>query len=390
MLPIGKLPADLLARLLEKTPVQDPQVLLGPGIGVDCAVIDAGSTLLVVKSDPITFTTEDIGWYAVQVNCNDIATTGATPRWFLATLLLPENGTTPELVENIFDQLSAACKDSEISLVGGHTEITYGVDRPILMGTLIGEVERERLVTPRGARPGDRLLLTKGVPIEATAILAREFGERLRGRADEEPSTNIERINEYGEEDRRRSKPGKQDKQRMVKNNISEGGSSGPMDYLSEAELERARDFLYRPGISVLREARIATQVSHIHAMHDPTEGGIYTALWEMSQACGHSIIVNISSIPTPELSARICQILGLDPLAAIASGSLLLATGKEEALVVCAAIRKAGISCTDIGEVIFDAGEATVRRYTEEGEIRLLPRPPRDAIATLFEKNEV
>ncbi len=306
MLPIGKLPADLLARLLEKTPVKDPRVLLGPGIGVDCAVIDAGSTLLVVKSDPITFTTEDIGWYAVQVNSNDIATTGAIPRWLLVTLLLPETGTTPELVENIFDQLNIACQDIEVSLVGGHTEITYGLDRPILIGTLIGEVERDKLVTPRGAQPGDRLLLTKGAPIEATALLAREFGGKLRGRTDAVSDTN-------------------------------------QVDYLSEDELEQARDFLYRPGISVLQEARIATQVGRVHAMHDPTEGGIYTALWEMSQACGLSIRVNLSSIPVPEISARICRILNLDPLAAIASGSLLLATAEDEAPMISDAIREAG-----------------------------------------------
>jgi hydrogenase maturation factor len=341
MLPIGKLPVDLLSRLLEKHPVQDPRVVLGPGIGVDCAVIESGERLLVVKSDPITFTIEDIGWYAVQINANDIATTGAIPRWFLATLLLPEIKTTPKLVETIFDQISAACQEIGASLVGGHTEITHGLDRPILVGTLIGEVDRDRLVKPDGAQPGDRLLLTKGAPIEATAILAREFSEELRLHSP---------------------------------------------DCLSEDELKQARDFLYRPGIGVLQEARIATQAGIIHAMHDPTEGGIYTALWEMSQACGRSFRVSVSSVPVPELSRRICCILDIDPLAAIASGSLLLAAVKDDSDGICEAIRKAGISCTDIGEVISEAGEPTVWDCTEDGEIIPLPRPPRDAIARLFE----
>jgi hydrogenase expression/formation protein HypE len=158
---------------------------------------------------------------------------------------------------------------------------------------------------------------------------------------------------------------------------------------LSEIELEQARDFLHRPGISVLREAQIATQVGRVHAMHDPTEGGIYTALWEMSQACGRSFRVNISSVPVPELSARICRILEVDPLAAIASGSLLLAVSVDEAMGKCDAIRKADIACTDIGEVTFDPGAATVWYYTEEGDLQPLPRPSRDAIARLFETNE-
>ena len=120
--------------------------------------------------------------------------------------------------------------------------------------------------------------------------------------------------------------------------------------------------------------------------MHDPTEGGIYTALWEMSQACGRSLLVNISSVPVPDLSLRICHILDIDPLAAIASGSLLLAVAKEEAAGICDAIRRAGITCTDIGEVISEPGEATVWRQTEDGETKPLTRPPRDAIARLFE----
>ena len=140
-LPVGKLPADLLAHCLAQTPVNDPRVIVGPGIGMDCAVVEAGSSLWVIKSDPITFVTDEIGWYVVQINANDIATTGAVPR--------------------------------------GHTEITHGLDRPIVVGALIGEVDRDHLITPRGAQLGDRILLTKGVPIEATAILAREFPDQL-------------------------------------------------------------------------------------------------------------------------------------------------------------------------------------------------------------------
>ena len=159
-LPVGKLPAGLLANLLAQSPVQDPRVVLRPGIGLDCALVDVGDTLLALKSDPITFATDEIGWYAVQVNANDIATTGAAPRWFLATLLLPEGGATAGLAKAINQQLHSACQEIGVTIVGGHTEITYNLDRPILVGTMIGEVRREDLVTPKGALPGDLLLLT--------------------------------------------------------------------------------------------------------------------------------------------------------------------------------------------------------------------------------------
>jgi len=364
VLPIGKLPADLLAQILEKTPVNDPRVLLGPGVGLDCAVIETGESLLVLKSDPITFATDAIGWYAVQVAVNDIATTGAIPRWLLVTSLLPEKKTTPGLVETVQDQLHTACQEIGVSIVGGHTEITYGLDRPILVVTLIGEVNRDQLITPRGAKAGDRLLLTKGVPIEATAILAREFGDQLI-------------ANEFREEFP--IKPN-------LQNRNQTGMDSVPLSHLNETELEQARNYLYQPGISVLSEARLAIQAGRVHAMHDPTEGGIYTALWELAQASGLSIQVDLSSIPVSELSARVCKILGIDPLSAIASGALLLAVPEGEASVIRKSIQEAGILCTDIGEVVSEPGPPHVWSWTRERSLHPIPRPERDGIARLFE----
>ena len=340
-LSVGKLPHDLLSHLLARAPIHDTRLLLGPGVGLDCAIIDYGETALVLKSDPITFTTHEIGWYAVQVNANDIATTGATPRWLLVTVLLPGKETTEDLVERISNQIFNACEEIGVALIGGHTEITHGLDRPILMATLIGEVARKNLITPRGAIPGDRLLLTKGVPIEATAILAREFSERL-----------LSNLNH---------------------------------STLSITELEQAQGFLYRPGISVLHEARLAVQAGQVHAMHDPTEGGIYTALWELAEACGHSLSIDLSTIPVPELSQRICQIFGLDPLGAMASGALLLAVPASETSRIIRNIQASHINCVEIGQVIDILGSPTV--YSEaSGNKKPIPRPDRDEIAKLFE----
>lgn len=335
-LPVGKLPADVLKRWLTEAPAGDERVLLGPGIGLDCAVIDHGETLLVYKSDPITFATDEIGWYAVQVNANDIATTGAVPRWMLATVLFPERETTLEMVENIGQQIFTACHEIGVALVGGHTEITSGLQRPILVGTLIGEVERHKLITPRGAQPGDRVLLTKGVAIEATALLAREYPERLQSA-------------------------------------------------LSRAEIDQARHFLYQPGISVLRDAQVAIRSGRVTAMHDPTEGGLAGALWELAEACGHSLVIDTQAVPVFPLAQHICNLLDLDPLASIASGALLLTVHTEDAPRIRHALEAEGIACAEIGGV--ESGPPVVWRRTLTGR-ETLTRPERDEIARLFDRD--
>ena len=151
-------------------------MVVGPRLGEDAAVIDMGDRYLVATSDPITFATEDLGWYALQVNANDIAVRGARPRWFLVTVLLPEGRYRRGRGDALFEQLGAACEELDVALVGGHTEVTHGLDRPIVVGTMLGEVAQDKLVTTGGARVGDAVVLTKGVPLEGAAIIAREKG----------------------------------------------------------------------------------------------------------------------------------------------------------------------------------------------------------------------
>lgn len=332
-LPVGKLPAELLAEFIKRAPTSADRVLLGPGIGLDCAVLEFGSICLVLKSEPITFASQQPGWYAVQIAANDVVTTGALPRWMLLTALLPEKHTTVSLVDELSAQVFDACRSLNIALIGGHTEITYGLDRPILVTTLIGEVERSALVTPRGARPGDRLILTKGVPIEATALLAREFPDRLAAS-------------------------------------------------LSAEEIRAAQDYIHSPGISVFRDARIALQAGVVTAMHDPTEGGIATALWELAEACQHTLVVDPAKIPVPPLAAKVCAAFGLDPLGAIASGALLLAAAPDSAEKIIIALRDAGIPAVEIG--IIQSGPARVMVQAGTG-MRLFPRFPRDEITRVF-----
>jgi hydrogenase expression/formation protein HypE len=338
--PLGKLPADVLARLLAGVGPVDPRVLVGPGIGLDAAVIDMGDRLLVAKTDPITFATDSIGWYAVQVNANDIATTGATPCWFLATVLLPASRADAAMADNILTQIHTACAAIGASLVGGHTEITYGLDRPIVVGVMLGEVTRERLVTPSGARPGDALVLTKGIAVEGTAILARE---------------------------------------QNLRDSIKRQG-------LDDHFLERCRSFLTEPGISIVRDAAIATSAGHVHAMHDPTEGGLATGLYELAQASNVGLTVEAAAVPVYAETLTLCRMLDLDPWGLIASGALLLAVEPTDVESICRALEAQGIRAALIGRVTGEANTVLLHARAASGT-RELPHFQRDEIARLFER---
>jgi len=345
ILPVGKLPADLLRNLLQQIQSEDPDLLLGPGIGLDCAVIEMEKKLLVLKSDPITFVSDRIGWYAVQVNANDIAVMGATPRWFLATLLLPENQTTGTLASKILTQVSDACLQMQISLAGGHTEVTSRLDRPILIGTMIGETDKDRLVTPQGAQPGDDLLLSKHIPIEAVSIIADDFKNKLA-------------------------------------------------HHLSDEEINQASNYLDDPGISVLRDVQIARSAGDVHAMHDPTEGGLSAALWELAEASKQVLSIDVDHIPISPLWESInaaFPMIQLDPMAAIASGALLLSVHPEDTPVICRALNQTGIQCTKIGQVDqIGSNQFNDHRYhvwsIKDNKRTPLPLPDRDEIARLLE----
>jgi hydrogenase maturation factor len=307
----GKLPAALLERFLSSVPVSDRRVVVGPGTGRDAAVIDTGGDhLLIAKTDPITFASEEIGWYAVHVNENDIACLGGVPRWFLATVLLPE-GASESLAERIFSQIAGACGEISVTLVGGHTEITIGLDRPIVAGTMLGEVHRDSLVVPGGALPGDALILAGGIAVEGTAVLAREAADRLRALG------------------------------------------------VSPDAITEAAAYLTNPGIRVSRAAQAACGTARVHAMHDPTEGGLATALQEMATASGTAITVDRALIHVLPRTREICDAAGLDPLGTLASGALLVAIAEEDCPRVLEAVRGERMLAERIGT--FEAGEPRV-----------------------------
>jgi len=311
-------------------------VIVGPRVGEDAAILDFGDRYLVAKVDPITFVAEEIGWYAVHINANDLAVRGARPCWFLMTLLLPEAGADEKLLESIFTQVQDACRAIGASLVGGHTEVTQGLDRPVLAGAMLGEVEKDRLVTTAGARVGDAVLLTKGIALEGASILAREC----------EPA-------------------------------LAERG-------VDPEVRRRAREFLHRPGISVLDDARIALRTVPVHAMHDPTEGGLATGLLELATAAGVGLRIEAEAIPVLPECRTLCQALGLDPLGVIASGALLLTCPSGQAERLVAAWEAEGIT----GRIIGSVGPLeTGLRLVGAGREVPLPRFPRDEVARLFDE---
>ncbi len=310
------------------------RVILGPRFGEDAAVIDMGAKYLVAKTDPITFTAERIGWHAVNINANDVATLGARPLWFLATLLLPEKGTSSSLVRNIFRDTLGACRELGVTLCGGHTEITRGLDRPIMAGQMLGEVVKSKLVRKESQRPGDLVLLTRGIAIEGTAILAREKRLALA-----------------------RELPTKM--------------------------LRQAQRLLFRPGISVVRDAMLAQRHGEIHAMHDPTEGGLASGLYELAKAGGVGLRVWRDKVPILEETRRFSEILGFDPLALIASGALLVVASADSTPNLLRAYTRRGIRAAVIGNVT-RATEGI--QVVEKGRQSPLRVPPRDEIARLLE----
>ena len=306
----GKLPAGLLAQLIAALPTAHPHLLLGPGVGEDAAIIEVngGDLLLAAKSDPITFATDEIGYYAVNVCANDLAVCGARPRFYLPTVLLPE-GTAEAEVRRICDQVGAACRALEITVAGGHTEVTAAVNQPVVAGTLLGEVARRKVVRTGGCGPGDLVLLVGSAAVEGTSIIAREKREALSGRG------------------------------------------------WAAAALDEAANYLYEPGISVLEPALAAAEAELVTAMHDPTEGGVATGLWEMADASGCGLEVELAEVPVTPLTAAACAAFGLDPLGTIASGGLLATAAPEDVEALLALWQGIGRAARCIGRMLA-AGE--------------------------------
>ncbi len=304
-LPTGKLPAALLTRFLSSLPAAGDEIVVGPRPGEDAAVLDLGGPeLLVAAADPITLASSGAADSLIAVNSNDIAVMGAEPRWLLTTVLLPEGVPETDAL-SLLDELAGACRRASICLIGGHTEITAGLGRPLLCATLLGTAPRQGLKLSRHMRPGDLLLQAGPVALEGSAVLAREHAQRLL-----------------------------------------EAG-------VSRAVIDAAARWLEDPGISILPCARLVRGIPGVRAMHDPTEGGIATALREFAEAGEADFRIDPGAIQVRPECRTICSALGLNPWGLLASGSLLIAAGPDAVESVEQMLAASGVQAAVIGEVV-------------------------------------
>jgi hydrogenase expression/formation protein HypE len=325
---IGKLDNDLLKRIvIDKIKFRRPEVTTRPGVGEDCAVIDFGDYDCVLSTDPITAAKERIGSLAVNVSCNDIASNGVEPLGILLSVLLPPETTEAEIAD-IMEQAAEAAEKIGVEIIGGHTEITEVVRRPVITATAIGRAtgkparhEQHKQQHKRDGsfcvasrhngddsstgvagpvRAGDRLIVTKALALEGTGIIAAEHADRLTG-------------------------------------------------VLTPAELAEARAML--DNISVVTDGVVAAKAG-VSGMHDITEGGVLGAVWELCELNGVGAELNAAALPVPSVTRKVCEHLGIDPLRLISSGSMLIAAPEQTAEAVRAALAGAGIDATEIGVV--------------------------------------
>ena len=314
---IGKIPETVLKRsVLNQIGHRREDVLLGPAVGEDCGIIDInGDDVIVISTDPITGTAQDIGIYAVHITANDIASSGADIIGIMLSILLPEGVGETEL-RTLIQEAECICRQLNIEILGGHTEVTKAVNQPVVTATGIGKTKKNEIIKTSGAKPGQEIVMTKWAGIEGTAILAKAKEQEL--------------LAKY------------------------------PAGFIDGAK--RMLDF-----ISVVPEAKIARTVG-VSSMHDVTEGGIFGALWEIGAASRAGMEVDLQKIQLKQETVEICEFFDLNPYMLISGGCLLIVTDHGNLLVD--SLKEAGIPAAVIGRIkegndrIIINGEE--RRYLE------------------------
>jgi len=329
----GKVPPEVLQKLVyTKLGITDNDVLLGPRLGEDAAVIRVGDKVIIAATDPITGSVSDVGWLAVHVNANDIATFGVQPRWFLLSIMLPCESTTEQLGQ-IMKQVDDAAKMLGISVAGGHSEITEGIDRPIIVGFMLGIADEGEYVTSSNAMPGNSIIITKSIALEGTAILATEGEGYL-----------VPRVG---------------------------------IDAVKKAKKLRAE-------ISVVAEGLAAFETGCVTAMHDPTEGGLSGGLHEICDASNVGFEIYQDAIPIDDSTRAICDAMEINPFELISSGCMIVCCKEEHASEVVNTIQSRGISANVIGKIVKNPDH---RIIVTNSDGFTLPRPQTDSLWTALKK---
>ena len=325
----GKVPESVLKRsIIKQIKTKRPEILVGAAVGEDCAVVSLEEDeVYVMSTDPITGTSHEVGSLAVHVTANDIASSGAEVIGVMLSVLLPE-GTEEEELKTIMKQVEETCHELNIQTIGGHTEVTRVVSQPVLTVTGIGKVKKDAYVTTGGARPGDDVVVTKWIGLEGTSIIAREKEDKLKER-------------------------------------------------FSDSFMEKAAGFI--KYLSVVPEAAVAVRHG-VTAMHDVTEGGIFGALWEVAQASGVGLRIDLKSIPIRQETVEVCEIFGISPYQLISSGSMLITTHDGHELV--RKLKEEGINAAVIGKAV----EGNDRILVNDDEIRYLEPPGPDELYKIYD----
>ena len=341
---VGKLPSAMLeSHVLGTLGTSLDSVIVGPAVGEDAAVLRLGGangTLFAAKADPITGASANIGRLVVHVNANDLAASGAVPTWMLVTALFPA-GTPPADVATVSRQVHDTCKELGVAIVGGHTELTDAVTQPVLCGTMLGPLLTKAPIRTAGAQVGNRLVLTKGVALEAMSILCEDRAAAL------------------------------------VAASVFESESAA-----------RAYGEACGKQLSVVADARVALidaglEEGAVTSMHDPTEGGLAGALHELADASGRGFRLTASEIPVASETRRVAQHYGVEPMELISSGALLLCCSAQHVEALLAAYRKAGIVAANIGEILEDSST----RVWDSGNV--VVRPEQDALWSCEDKKD-
>ena len=325
---VGKVSETVLKRsIFKQIHTKRDEVLLGAGVGEDCAAMKLSpGEIFVISTDPITGTVRDVGMLAIQITANDLASSGAEPVGVMLTVLLPEE-ITEEDIREMMRQVEEACARFHIQVMGGHTEVTRAVTQPVISVTGVGKVREDRLVSTAGAKPGQDILVTKWIGIEGTSIIAKEKEEELLGR-------------------------------------------------FSAAFVDTAKGF--DRYLSVLPESAIAVEHG-VSAMHDVTEGGIYGALWEVAEASGIGLEIDLKAIPIRQETVEICEYFELNPYYLISSGCMLMAADRGHDLA--RKLEASGIPAAVIGK----ATDGKARRVWNGGEESFLERPKPDELYKIY-----
>lgn len=325
---IGKIPENILKRsVFKQIRHRRPEVVLHPGVGEDCGGVEVASgEVLVLSVDPITAADKGTGTLAVHVTANDLASSGAEPVGVLLSILLPA-GKREKYLRDLMEEIEMACRELNIEIMGGHTEVTQVVNQPVVTVTGVGKVKKDNLIATGGLRPGDELVMTKWAGMEGTAIIAAERKEKL-------------------------------------------------LETLPEELVDEAEALL--KDISVVPEAAVAAKAG-ASAMHDVTEGGIFGALWEIGEAAGVGITADLAKIPIRQETIEVCEVFGLNPYQMMSSGSLLIGCANGNLMVE--ELEQAGIAAAVIGR----ATDSNDRVIVKGEETRFLEPPGSDELYKIY-----